>query len=78
MYKNYACHILSFHLLYVNGNAQNYSFLLLNGTQYARPKNGGMQYARPKKGGTQYARGRGCRPLVYGKTGCTTLKVPQK
>ena len=23
-------------------------FLLLNGTQYARPKNGGTQYAMPK------------------------------
>jgi len=27
-----------FYLLYVNGNAQNGCFLLLNGTQYARPK----------------------------------------
>jgi len=35
-------------IVYVNGNAQNDCFLLLNGTQYARPKNGGTQYARPK------------------------------
>ena len=34
-------------------------FFLLNGTQYARPKNGGTQYARLKYGGTQYARGEG-------------------
>ena len=37
-------------------------FLLLNGTQYARPKHCGTQYARPKKGGTQYARGEGVSP----------------
>ena len=33
---------------YVNGNAQNGCFLLLNSTQYARPNNGGTQYAMPK------------------------------
>jgi len=27
---------------------QKWLFLLLNGTQYARPKIGGTQYARPK------------------------------
>jgi len=41
---------------------KNGCFLLLNGTQYARPKNGGTQYAMPKKSGTQYARGRGVSP----------------
>jgi len=53
---------VSFYLLYVNGNAKNCFLLLLNGTQYARPKNGGTQYARPKLGGTQYARGEGVSP----------------
>jgi len=50
-----AWNILYIYLLYVNGNTQNGYFLLLNGTQYARPKNGGTQYARPKIG--RYARG---------------------
>jgi len=42
-----ACNRLSFYLLHVNGNAKN-GFLLLNGTQYARLKNGSTLYARPK------------------------------
>jgi len=40
-----ACKILSFYPLYVNRNTNNV-FLLLNGAQYAVPKNGGTQYAR--------------------------------
>jgi len=43
-----ACIKLSFYLLYVNGNAKKWLYLLVNGTQFARPKNGVAQYARPK------------------------------
>ena len=42
-------------------------FLLLNGMQYARPKNGGTQYTRPKEDGTQYARGEGGVTLFKGQ-----------
>jgi len=44
---------------------KNGCFLLFNGTQYAKPKNGGTQYAMPKKSGTQYARGEGDVTLIY-------------
>ena len=40
------------HLFHVNGNAKKWLFLLLNGTQYARQKNGGTQYARGEGGVT--------------------------
>jgi len=51
-----ACDILLFYLLYVNGNAQNVCFLLLNITQYARPKNGGTKV---KKGWYAVRKGEG-------------------
>ena len=52
-----ACNILPFYLFYVK--RQKWLLLLLNGMQYARPKNGGTQYARPKQRGTQYTRWEG-------------------
>ena len=45
---------------------QKWLFLLLNGTQYARPKNGGTQYARPIRAVRSTQGGRGCHPQVWG------------
>jgi len=47
------CSIVSFYLLYVNGNAKKWLFLLLNGAQYAMPK----MAVRSTQGG-------GCHPQI--------------
>ena len=51
--KNYckcACNILSFYFLYLNGNAKKWLVLLLNSTQYARPKKTTVRSAHGGRG----------------------------